>query len=471
MSAENVPKSFTSWPMSSSRALIVSLYAKPAWSQPRAIFMARKSTSAPIECGGGGRSPKPHDLLPVLQRRGHDRFPRGGRARRRAGLRPRFRDPRRGRRLEGQQRGDPRGAPGAVSRAQRRVSPSESRLRRGPAIGFLERVEGSRVLHGRRRPVRRPRAEEIPAGPAGRRRRRERLQDLALGPVSPRRRREDLPRSHEGSVPVPRARCGLRLPAHPARIARRDFAEAFQRRHLPRARQEARARGVSLRGLPGAPLSPCSRPVAVLQFSAALRDGREHPEALVGDPRHARHAAQRGASVLGREGRGELGESPAVTAEAVPFLELSRAALEEREALETALLACVRRGRYVLGDEVAAFESEWAAFCEAPFAVSCASGTDAITLALRAFGVGTGDDVLTVSMTCAPTAAGILRAGATPVFVDVEPEHLTMDASRLEAALTRRTKAIVPVHLYGRLADIDAIADFAKSKGRSEEHT
>jgi dTDP-4-amino-4,6-dideoxygalactose transaminase len=154
-----------------------------------------------------------------------------------------------------------------------------------------------------------------------------------------------------------------------------------------------------------------------------------------------------------------------VVASAVPFLDLSRAAAEENEDLEKALLACVRRGRYVLGDEVAAFEREWAAFCGAPFAVSCASGTDAITLALRALDVGPGDDVLTVSMTCAPTAAGIVRAGATPVFVDVEPERLTMDVSRLGAALTRRTKAIVPVHLYGRLADVAAIADFAKAKG------
>ncbi len=157
-----------------------------------------------------------------------------------------------------------------------------------------------------------------------------------------------------------------------------------------------------------------------------------------------------------------MGEPPAVTG--VPFLELSRAAAEEGEDLEAALLACVRRGLYVLGDEVAAFESEWAVFCDAPFAVSCASGTDAITLALRALGLGAGDDVLTVSMTCAPTAAGILRAGATPVFVDVEPGRLTMDPSRLEAALTRRTKAIVPVHLYGRVADMAAIAAFAKSK-------
>jgi dTDP-3-amino-3,4,6-trideoxy-alpha-D-glucose transaminase len=154
-----------------------------------------------------------------------------------------------------------------------------------------------------------------------------------------------------------------------------------------------------------------------------------------------------------------------VTAKAVPFLDLARAAAEEREGLEAALLACVRRGRYVLGEEVAAFEREWAAFCEAPFAVSCASGTDAITLALRALGVGSGDDVLTVSMTCAPTAVGIMRAGATPVFVDVDADRLTMDPSRLDAALTPRTKAIVPVHLYGRLADMAGIAAFARSKG------
>lgn len=149
----------------------------------------------------------------------------------------------------------------------------------------------------------------------------------------------------------------------------------------------------------------------------------------------------------------------------VPYLDLARAVAEGREALEAALLACVRRGRYVLGDEVAAFEREWAAFCGAPFAVSCASGTDAITLALLGLGVGIGDEVLTVSMTCAPSAVGIRRAGATPVFVDVEAERLTMDPLRLEPALTARTKAIVPVHLYGRVADMERILAFAKAKG------
>ena len=112
-----------------------------------------------------------------------------------------------------------------------------------------------------------------------------------------------------------------------------------------------------------------------------------------------------------------------------------------------------------------AFEREWAAFCGAPFAVSCASGTDAITLALLGLGVGTGDEVLTVSMTCAPSAVGIRRAGATPVFVDVESERLTMDPAQLEAARTARTKAIVPVHLYGRMADVERILAFAKANG------
>jgi dTDP-4-amino-4,6-dideoxygalactose transaminase len=149
----------------------------------------------------------------------------------------------------------------------------------------------------------------------------------------------------------------------------------------------------------------------------------------------------------------------------VPYLDLSRAAAEGKEALEAALLACLRRGRYVLGDEVAAFEREWAAFCGARFSVSCASGTDAITLALLGLGVGIGDDVLTVSMTCAPTAVGILRAGATPVFVDVDADRLTMNPALLGSALTLRTKAIVPVHLYGRVADMGPLLAFAKANG------
>ncbi|HTS02705.1 MAG TPA: aminotransferase class I/II-fold pyridoxal phosphate-dependent enzyme, partial [Thermoanaerobaculia bacterium] len=147
------------------------------------------------------------------------------------------------------------------------------------------------------------------------------------------------------------------------------------------------------------------------------------------------------------------------------YLDLARAAAAEEPDLSSAVLGAVRRGRYVLGDEVRAFESEWAAACGVARAVGVASGTDAITLALTALGVGAGDEVLTVSMTCAPTAAGIRRAGATPVFVDVEDASLTMDASLLARAVTPRTRAVLPVHLYGRVADVDAIAAFARERG------
>ncbi len=149
----------------------------------------------------------------------------------------------------------------------------------------------------------------------------------------------------------------------------------------------------------------------------------------------------------------------------VPYLDLARVAAAEEPELSRAVLAAVGSGRYVLGPEVAAFESEWAAACGAARCVGLGNGTDAITLALRALGVGAGDEVLTVSMTCAPTAAGILRAGAAPVFVDVLEDRLTMDAAALEAALTPRTKAVLPVHLYGRVADVDAIASFAARHG------
>lgn len=148
----------------------------------------------------------------------------------------------------------------------------------------------------------------------------------------------------------------------------------------------------------------------------------------------------------------------------VPYLDLARAAAEEEPELSAAVLATVRRGRYVLGDEVAAFEAEWAAACGVARAVGVANGTDAITLALVALGVGAGDEVVTVSMTCAPTATGILRAGATPVFVDVLEDRLTMDPAALEAAVTPRTRAVLPVHLYGRVADVDAIGAFAKAR-------
>jgi dTDP-4-amino-4,6-dideoxygalactose transaminase len=121
--------------------------------------------------------------------------------------------------------------------------------------------------------------------------------------------------------------------------------------------------------------------------------------------------------------------------------------------------------QFILGDEVAAFEREFAAYCEAAEAIGVNSGTSALHLALLAAGVGPGDEVITVPFTFVATVSAIVYTGATPVFVDVEPDCYTMDPSQIEAAITPRTKAIVPVHLYGQPADMDPILDIARRRG------
>lgn len=133
--------------------------------------------------------------------------------------------------------------------------------------------------------------------------------------------------------------------------------------------------------------------------------------------------------------------------------------------LNEAVRRVVSGGTYVLGPEVDAFEREFAEFVGTSFAVGVASGTDALTLALQALDVGVGDEVLTPSHTAGATAAAILRAGATPVLVDVDPATLTIAPDALEPARTGRTRAIVPVHLYGGAADLVTIREFANRHG------
>jgi dTDP-3-amino-3,4,6-trideoxy-alpha-D-glucose transaminase len=149
----------------------------------------------------------------------------------------------------------------------------------------------------------------------------------------------------------------------------------------------------------------------------------------------------------------------------VPFLDLRRRFDGLGAELEDALAAVVADGRYVGGPRVEAFEGAFAAFCGARAAVGVASGTDAIELALRALQVGPGDEVITAANTCVPTVAGIEAAGATPVLVDVDEASFTLDPGELADATTSATKAIVPVHLYGRCADTDAIAEHAREHG------
>lgn len=148
-----------------------------------------------------------------------------------------------------------------------------------------------------------------------------------------------------------------------------------------------------------------------------------------------------------------------------PFVDLpaQRAALTP--ALQDACLQALERGDYVLGADVDAFEREWAAWCGVRHAVGVDSGTSALELALRALGAGTGDEVITVANTFVATAFAISHAGATPVLVDADPETWTIDVTQVAAAITPRTRAIVPVHLYGGLCDMAPLLDLARERG------
>ncbi len=127
--------------------------------------------------------------------------------------------------------------------------------------------------------------------------------------------------------------------------------------------------------------------------------------------------------------------------------------------------AVMEKSWFILGENVAAFEREFADYCGTKYAVGVSNGTDAIHLACAALGIGQGDEVLTSTHTATFTALGISMSGATPTFADIEPDTGNIDATKLEAAITPRTKAIMPVHLYGQMADMDPIMDVARKHG------
>lgn len=146
----------------------------------------------------------------------------------------------------------------------------------------------------------------------------------------------------------------------------------------------------------------------------------------------------------------------------VPFLDLKVQYEALREEIGAAVNRTLASAEYVLGSEVSAFEEEFAGYIGARFALGVNSGTSALHLALLAAGVGPGDEVITVSCTFVATVAAIDYTGARPVFVDVDPQTLQMDVTQIEAALTDRTKAILPVHLHGHPVDLDPILDIAR---------
>lgn len=132
------------------------------------------------------------------------------------------------------------------------------------------------------------------------------------------------------------------------------------------------------------------------------------------------------------------------------------------EEINATIQKVLHHGPYVLGPEVTAFEHEFAAYHSVKYCIGVGSGTDALTLTLKAFGIASGDEVITVSHTALATASAIIQTGATPVLVDVEEDFYTLDPLKIEAAITDKTKAIIPVHLYGQPCDMDAILTIAR---------
>jgi dTDP-4-amino-4,6-dideoxygalactose transaminase len=149
----------------------------------------------------------------------------------------------------------------------------------------------------------------------------------------------------------------------------------------------------------------------------------------------------------------------------VPLLDVNAQNLPLEAELKQVFENVLRSGRFILGEEVEAFEKECAAALGAKHAISISSGTDALIIALMALDIGPGDEVLCPSFTFFATAGSVFRTGATPVFCDVRTDCFGIDVESMKAKLTSKTKAVIPVHLYGQSADMDAITSFAKEHG------
>ncbi len=149
----------------------------------------------------------------------------------------------------------------------------------------------------------------------------------------------------------------------------------------------------------------------------------------------------------------------------VPFIDLKRGYQALQPDIDQGIQSVLSSGYFILGEQVKALENAFAAYCDVQYAVGVASGTDALHLALRACGIGHKDEVITVANTCVPTITAITQTGATPVLVDTHPDTFTIDPNRIEQAITPLTRAILPVHLYGRCADMAPILDIAQYYG------
>jgi len=146
----------------------------------------------------------------------------------------------------------------------------------------------------------------------------------------------------------------------------------------------------------------------------------------------------------------------------IPFLDLSAQYRELKSEIDSAVARVFTSSQFILGKETAAFEEEFAAYCDVEYAIGVNSGTSALQLALLAAGIGPGDEVITVPFTFFATVAAIGYVGATTVYIDIDPHTFNIDARKIEAAITGRTRAILLVHLYGQPAQMDAILEIAR---------
>jgi len=148
-----------------------------------------------------------------------------------------------------------------------------------------------------------------------------------------------------------------------------------------------------------------------------------------------------------------------------PLVDLKAQYRSIKPEIEAAIARVMESQHFILGPEVEALEKEIAAYCGTRFAIACASGSDALLLALMALEIGPGDEVVTTPFTFVATAAAIVRLGGRPVFVDIDPASYNLDTSKLEAAITSKTKAVLPVHLFGMSAEMDTIVKIAANRG------
>lgn len=146
----------------------------------------------------------------------------------------------------------------------------------------------------------------------------------------------------------------------------------------------------------------------------------------------------------------------------IPFGNLKKQYLSIKKELDQAIARVMNSGWYILGKEVEAFEKEFAGYCKVKHCVGVGNGMEALQISLLALGVGEGDEVITTPLSAAATSIAIIHIGAKPVFVDINPNTYNIDVDKIEKAITRKTKAIIPVHLYGQMVDMQKIRQIAK---------